>query len=215
MESAPIRVPYRNLKKEIEVEMVGLEMESPPPPRIQSPHTHNSDADLRSQSTRHHISLITLVLSCTVAAGVQFGWALQLSLLTPYIQATPSSLKLVFLCVSFLYFYQGNWLGRFLLQTLGIGHAFSSFIWLCGPITGLVVGFAKSSSVWLKYLNQLMNLESTSSIFCRIMYKSRLSCCCYFNWWMNIHIYICIWNEYALDRWIWFDDMASWRVLIN
>ncbi|KAL9401550.1 hypothetical protein Peur_005399 [Populus x canadensis] len=110
MESAPIRVPYRNLKKEIEVEMVGLEMESPPsPPRIQSPHTHNSDADLRSQSTRHHISLITLVLSCTVAAGVQFGWALQLSLLTPYI------------------------------QTLGIGHAFSSFIWLCGPITGLVV----------------------------------------------------------------------------
>lgn len=31
-------------------------------------------------------SLITLVLSCTVAAGVQFGWALQLSLLTPYIQ---------------------------------------------------------------------------------------------------------------------------------
>ncbi|KAJ6988406.1 sucrose transporter 5 [Populus alba x Populus x berolinensis] len=110
MESAPIRVPYRNLKKEIEVEMVGLEMESPPsPPRIQSPLTHNSDADLRSQSTRHHISLITLVLSCTVAAGVQFGWALQLSLLTPYI------------------------------QTLGIGHAFSSFIWLCGPITGLVV----------------------------------------------------------------------------
>lgn len=28
-----------------------------------------------------------------------------------------------------------------LVQTLGIGHAFSSFIWLCGPITGLVVGF--------------------------------------------------------------------------
>jgi len=26
-----------------------------------------------------------------------------------------------------------------LAQTLGIGHAFSSFIWLCGPITGLVV----------------------------------------------------------------------------
>ncbi|KAK0603422.1 hypothetical protein LWI29_004777 [Acer saccharum] len=31
-------------------------------------------------------SLITLILSCTVADGVQFGWALQLSLLTPYIQ---------------------------------------------------------------------------------------------------------------------------------
>ncbi|EPS58915.1 hypothetical protein M569_15897, partial [Genlisea aurea] len=54
-------------------------------------------------------SLRTLILSCTVAAGVQFGWALQLSLLTPYV------------------------------QTLGIGHAASSFIWLCGPITGLVV----------------------------------------------------------------------------
>lgn len=27
-----------------------------------------------------------------------------------------------------------------LMQTLGIQHAFSSFIWLCGPITGLVVG---------------------------------------------------------------------------
>ncbi|KAK1557275.1 hypothetical protein Q3G72_004527 [Acer saccharum] len=31
-------------------------------------------------------SLITLILSCTVADGVQFGWAFQLSLLTPYIQ---------------------------------------------------------------------------------------------------------------------------------
>ncbi|KAJ6768933.1 hypothetical protein OIU74_022575 [Salix koriyanagi] len=79
---------------------------------VPSPLSPNSDADLRSQSTKHHISLITLVLGCTVAAGVQFGWALQFSLLTPYI------------------------------QTLGIGHAFSSFIWLCGPITGLVVGFA-------------------------------------------------------------------------
>ncbi|KAJ4711730.1 putative Sucrose transport protein [Melia azedarach] len=75
-ETTSFKVPYRNLKKEVEVEMC---------------------------------SLITLILSCTVAAGVQFGWALQLSLLTPYI------------------------------QTLGIQHAFSSFIWLCGPITGLVV----------------------------------------------------------------------------
>ncbi|KAI5573480.1 hypothetical protein BDE02_10G082100 [Populus trichocarpa] len=114
MESAPIRVPYRKLKKEIEVEMVSLEVESspspsPPPPRIQSPLNPNSNGDFRSQTTKHQISFTTLVLSCTVAAGVQFGWALQLSLLTPYI------------------------------QTLGIGHAFSSFIWLCGPITGLVV----------------------------------------------------------------------------
>lgn len=32
------------------------------------------------------------------------------------------------------------------LQTLGVDHAFSSFIWLCGPITGLVVG---KSFCWL------------------------------------------------------------------
>jgi solute carrier family 45 protein 1/2/4 len=55
------------------------------------------------------LGLWKLALSSMVAAGVQFGWALQLSLLTPYI------------------------------QMLGIEHAFSSFIWLCGPITGLVV----------------------------------------------------------------------------
>lgn len=55
------------------------------------------------------LSMCRLALSSMVAAGVQFGWALQLSLLTPYI------------------------------QMLGIEHAFTSFIWLCGPITGLVV----------------------------------------------------------------------------
>jgi len=45
----------------------------------------------------------------SIAAGIQFGWALQLSLLTPYI------------------------------QLLGVPHAASSIIWLCGPISGLVV----------------------------------------------------------------------------
>ncbi|CAK9228935.1 unnamed protein product [Sphagnum jensenii] len=56
-----------------------------------------------------NLGLRRLALASMVAAGVQFGWALQLSLLTPYV------------------------------QMLGIEHAFSSFIWLCGPITGLVV----------------------------------------------------------------------------
>ncbi|KAL3501390.1 hypothetical protein ACH5RR_035839 [Cinchona calisaya] len=132
MDAVSIRVPYRNLKQE--VELVGddqaqlrrlqiatqnhtntnfsstsihnnnenfnnIDISSPPS-------TANGDAELRSEK---HSSLFTLILCCTVAAGVQFGWALQLSLLTPYI------------------------------QTLGIQHAFSSFIWLCGPITGLVV----------------------------------------------------------------------------
>lgn len=64
----------------------------------------SSPADRPSQ-----LGLWNLALSSMVAAGVQFGWALQLSLLTPYI------------------------------QMLGIEHTLSSFIWLCGPITGLVV----------------------------------------------------------------------------
>ncbi|XP_057489819.1 sucrose transport protein SUC8-like [Actinidia eriantha] len=50
-----------------------------------------------------------LVLVASIAAGVQFGWALQLSLLTPYV------------------------------QVLGVPHTWSSFIWLCGPISGLLV----------------------------------------------------------------------------
>lgn len=32
------------------------------------------------------ISLLGLFLACMVAGGVQYGWALQLSLLTPYVQ---------------------------------------------------------------------------------------------------------------------------------
>ncbi|GLU06800.1 hypothetical protein SLE2022_237940 [Rubroshorea leprosula] len=50
-----------------------------------------------------------IVTVAAIAAGVQFGWALQLSLLTPY------------------------------SQTLGVPHTWSSFIWLCGPISGLLV----------------------------------------------------------------------------
>ncbi len=65
-----------------------------------------SDDDWRGGG---NLGLRRLALASMVAAGVQFGWALQLSLLTPYV------------------------------QMLGIEHAFSSFIWLCGPITGLVV----------------------------------------------------------------------------
>nr|AWL54319.1 sucrose transporter 2 [Boehmeria nivea] len=120
-----IRVPYRNLS-EAELEMVELDESprrridlNPSPPSSSSSsarvsngvsdHSHTSSSPPIIEHRSKSNSLATLVLSCTIAAGVQFGWALQLSLLTPYI------------------------------QTLGIGHAFSSFIWLCGPITGLVV----------------------------------------------------------------------------
>ncbi|KAK3223086.1 hypothetical protein Dsin_010111 [Dipteronia sinensis] len=115
-DSVSSKIPYRNLKRETEVEMVGVDdfhqrihfnsnSSSSSSPSSLPISNGPSNFAVRSQ----HCSLITLILSCTVAAGVQFGWALQLSLLTPYI------------------------------QTLGIEHAFSSFIWLCGPITGLVV----------------------------------------------------------------------------
>lgn len=45
----------------------------------------------------------------SIAAGIQFGWALQLSLLTPYV------------------------------QLLGIPHKWASLIWLCGPVSGMLV----------------------------------------------------------------------------
>ncbi|MFS7952851.1 putative sucrose/H+ symporter, plant, MFS transporter superfamily [Helianthus anomalus] len=50
-----------------------------------------------------------IIMVAAIAAGVQFGWALQLSLLTPYV------------------------------QLIGVPHTWSSFIWLCGPISGLIV----------------------------------------------------------------------------
>ncbi|KAH0459851.1 hypothetical protein IEQ34_010514 [Dendrobium chrysotoxum] len=56
------------------------------------------------------ISLVRLILSCMVAGGVQYGWALQLYLLAQYV------------------------------QTLGLPHSLASIMWLCGPIAGFVVG---------------------------------------------------------------------------
>ncbi|CAI9114694.1 OLC1v1015473C1 [Oldenlandia corymbosa var. corymbosa] len=50
-----------------------------------------------------------LVMVAAIAAGIQFGWALQLSLLTPYV------------------------------QLLGISHKLAPIIWLCGPISGMLV----------------------------------------------------------------------------
>ncbi|KAL3654215.1 sugar transporter [Castilleja foliolosa] len=117
MDAVSIRVPYRNLKQEVELVSID-ESEHWRSLQIQdsssTPGFSGGGGDSPRDSDQHNAppkncSLLTLILSCTVAAGVQFGWALQLSLLTPYI------------------------------QTLGIGHEFSSFIWLCGPITGLVV----------------------------------------------------------------------------
>ena len=100
-DSVSIKVPYRNLKKELEVEMIDgphnrIDLNlSPNSPSISSssPSARVPNGNSNSSSPIHvrskDCSLMTLVLSCTVAAGVQFGWALQLSLLTPYIQVFP------------------------------------------------------------------------------------------------------------------------------
>ncbi|KAL0285217.1 UNVERIFIED_CONTAM: Sucrose transport protein SUC4 [Sesamum calycinum] len=62
------------------------------------------------QSPRpRRVKLRTLLRVASVACGIQFGWALQLSLLTPYV------------------------------QELGIPHAWSSIIWLCGLLSGLLI----------------------------------------------------------------------------
>lgn len=60
-------------------------------------------------SKKKRLSMWHLGLVSLVNAGQGFVWALQLSLLTPYI------------------------------QTLGVEHEFSSIVWLCGPVAGLVV----------------------------------------------------------------------------
>lgn len=72
----------------------------PPPPPFQ----------VQSQSSEPPQRPIwQIIMVAAIAAGVQFGWALQLSLLTPYV------------------------------QLLGIPHTWASFIWLCGPVSGMIV----------------------------------------------------------------------------
>ena len=61
------------------------------------------------QSPEAKAPIRLIIIVAAIAAGVQFGWALQLSLLTPYV------------------------------QLLGIPHTWAAFIWLCGPISGLIV----------------------------------------------------------------------------
>lgn len=93
-DSVPISFPYRNLNKELEVEMADdphfridlYSSPNSPSASSSSPASRVPNGNPNLSSPIHarskDCSLITLVLSCTVAAGVQFGWALQLSLLT-------------------------------------------------------------------------------------------------------------------------------------
>ncbi|XP_029126720.1 sucrose transport protein SUC4 [Cajanus cajan] len=63
----------------------------------------------RPPAGKDRVPLKLLLRVASVAGGIQFGWALQLSLLTPYV------------------------------QQLGIPHVWASIIWLCGPLSGLLV----------------------------------------------------------------------------
>ncbi|CAN6902515.1 unnamed protein product [Brassica oleracea] len=70
---------------------------------------HRPPPSRNRQPPRSKASKRVLLRVASVACGIQFGWALQLSLLTPYV------------------------------QELGIPHAWASVIWLCGPLSGLFV----------------------------------------------------------------------------
>ncbi|XP_076953654.1 sucrose transport protein SUC8-like [Bidens hawaiensis] len=79
----------------------------PLPQPLPSPPPFNLRNHISSEPQQRPIWQIVMVTA--IAAGIQFGWALQLSLLTPYV------------------------------QLLGIPHTFCAYIWLCGPISGMIV----------------------------------------------------------------------------
>ncbi|KAJ4964259.1 hypothetical protein NE237_024198 [Protea cynaroides] len=78
-------------------------------PEIQVQDHQSRVRPLTRAPAQSKVPLKRLFRVASVACGVQFGWALQLSLLTPYV------------------------------QELGIPHAWASFVWLCGPMSGLLV----------------------------------------------------------------------------
>ncbi|XP_058785282.1 sucrose transport protein SUC4-like [Vicia villosa] len=82
-------------------------------PNPESSRQSNRRSKTRPSSSKprpkDRVPLTKLLRVASVAGGIQFGWALQLSLLTPYV------------------------------QQLGIPHAWASIIWLCGPLSGLIV----------------------------------------------------------------------------
>lgn len=107
---------YRHIEKEPElvemVEMVGLKLGDNSENQHQQSelngHSQNTP-NSSSGDTRRNINDVvtsgssykTLVLACMIAAGVQFGWALQLSLLTPYIQVPYVTYYLINLFLEF------------------------------------------------------------------------------------------------------------------
>ncbi|AES98358.1 putative sucrose/H+ symporter, plant, major facilitator superfamily domain-containing protein [Medicago truncatula] len=86
-----------------------------PNPTTTNPHRSRTRSSTSTSTSRPvqpvqpRTPLRQLLRVASVASGIQFGWALQLSLLTPYV------------------------------QQLGIPHKWASIIWLCGPVSGLFV----------------------------------------------------------------------------
>ncbi|OEL16448.1 Sucrose transport protein SUT5 [Dichanthelium oligosanthes] len=76
---------------------------------LESGGTEKADGAVGNASRKQPVSIFRLFMACMVSGGIQYGWALQLSLLSPY------------------------------SQTLGIPHSFVSLTWICGPIAGFVV----------------------------------------------------------------------------
>ncbi|KAL9315877.1 hypothetical protein ACSQ67_016878 [Phaseolus vulgaris] len=84
-------------------------MPNPEANRSQQSRSRGRPSTSAPPRTPARASLRQLLRVASVASGIQFGWALQLSLLTPYV------------------------------QQLGIPHQWASIIWLCGPVSGLFV----------------------------------------------------------------------------
>ncbi|VFQ63642.1 unnamed protein product [Cuscuta campestris] len=80
-----------------------------PPEGERRKESRASTAASREPDRETGVPLKLLFRVASIAGGIQFGWALQLSLLTPYV------------------------------QELGIPHAWASMIWLCSPVCGLFV----------------------------------------------------------------------------
>ncbi|KAK4253009.1 hypothetical protein QN277_010848 [Acacia crassicarpa] len=81
----------------------------PPPPPTTNDNAKPSSLQLEAATSLKPSPLRKIIAVASIAAGLQFSWALQLSLLAPYV------------------------------QLLGIPHTWAAFIWLCGPISGMII----------------------------------------------------------------------------
>jgi solute carrier family 45 protein 1/2/4 len=55
---------------------------------------HVKDGSQAVEPTSNKKSLLRMFLACMVSGGIQYGWALQLSLLSPYAQVSSTILSL-------------------------------------------------------------------------------------------------------------------------